>query len=153
MCRQQNLSLYFMPRSHGYNVRTYRIQVFLRHTLAFCDPLLQCIVSTREHIAYLGEAPATKTRKNAQPRTTGDKHQVPSHSTSGQKRTARDRHKPPVGLLKGLPDRQDSAEAFGFTGEQGKNLHRSFFLKCQNFCLLSIAKRYLVLKRIPTKRK
>ncbi len=44
-----------MPRSHDYNVRTYLIQIFLRHTLAFCDPLVQCIVSTREHIAYLGE--------------------------------------------------------------------------------------------------
>jgi hypothetical protein len=56
VCRQQNVPCYFMPRSHDYIVRAYLIQIFLRHTLAFCDHLVQCIVSAREHIVYLGEA-------------------------------------------------------------------------------------------------
>jgi hypothetical protein len=51
-----------MPRSHDYNVRTYLIQIFLRDT-PFCDPLVQCIVSATEHIAYLGGARVRRQEK------------------------------------------------------------------------------------------
>jgi hypothetical protein len=72
-----------------------------RNILAFCGHILQG--STIQHGSTLrtwGEPGYTMTRKNAEQRTTGDKHQVPAHSTKGQKRTAKDRYKLPVGLLK-----------------------------------------------------
>ena len=58
----------------------------------------------------------------------GDKHQVPSHSTRGQKRTARDRYKLPVGLLKRitLPYRPP-LEPLDSQGNKGKISTGVFF--------------------------
>jgi hypothetical protein len=73
------------------------------------------------------------TRKNAEQRTTGDQHQVPAHSTKGQKRTAKDRYKLPVGLLKRFT-RTFFTGAFGFVEVQG-NIPLDFFKnKCGNSC-------------------
>jgi hypothetical protein len=66
----------------------------------------------------MGEPGYTMTRKNAEQRTTGDQHQVPAHSTKGQKWTAKDRYKLPVGLLKRFT-RTFSTGAFGFVEVQG----------------------------------
>jgi hypothetical protein len=65
------------------------------------------------------------TRKNAEQRTTGDQHQVPAHSTKGQKWTAKDRYKLPVGLLKRFI-RTVFTGAFGFVEVQG-NIPLGFF--------------------------
>ena len=118
-----------MPRSHDYQVRTFRIQIFLRELQAFCNPSVQGLVSsTLEHIAYLGGARLHENKKNAEQRKTGDKHQVPSHSTRGHKRTAKDRYKLPVGLLKRitLPYRYP-LEPLDSQGNKGKISTGVFF--------------------------
>jgi len=48
--------------------------------------------------AGLGESGNTMTRKNADLRMTGNWHQIPADSYKGQKRTAINRYKLPVGL-------------------------------------------------------